>query len=178
MAEEAWLDGELDDYAPMLMPSAYALVQAIVDLKSVTANLSDEELLRKPYGAPSIAFHLRHISGSIERLLTYSRGVKLNDAQFEFLTNETADFSDSNVAELTQKAVDSINNALDELKTVAPESLFEQRFVGRKKLATNVFGLLFHIAEHTARHVGQIVTTAKIITLSEVLTRSVHKLRQ
>lgn len=65
--------------------------------------------------------------------------------------------------ELTEKAVAEINKALDALKTVNPEILFEERFVGRRRLSTNVFGLLFHIAEHTARHVGQIVTTAKIV---------------
>ena len=125
--------------------------------------MTNEELLKCPNGAPSVAFHLRHIAGSIDRLLTYSRGEDLSGEQFEFLKNEGAEVSKLNAAQLTENAVAEINNALEALKNIAPESLFEDRFVGRKRLPTNVFGLLFHIAEHTARHVGQVVTTAKIV---------------
>lgn len=163
MAEEAWLNGKLEGFAPIMMPAAHALRQAIVDLEKAAVNLSDEELTAKPNGAPSVAFHLRHIAGSVERLLTYARGENLSAAQFDFLKAETAENSDLNAAELVERAVTSIKAALDFCKKVSPEILFEERFVGRKKLPTNVFGLLFHIAEHTARHVGQTVTTAKIV---------------
>lgn len=162
MEREAWLDGKLEGYAPIVMPAAHALVQAITDLEKAARNLSVEELNARPNDAPSVAFHLRHIAGSVDRLLTYSRGEQLNEAQFEFLKSETED-SNANAAELTERAVAEIRNALEELKSIQPEILFEERFVGRQKLPTNVFGLLFHIAEHTARHVGQIVTTAKIV---------------
>ena len=144
-------------------PAAHALVQAGVDLRKVASGLSDEELTARPNGAPSAAFHLRHIAGSIDRLLTYAGGEELNDAQINFLKSETADNSGLNAAELTQKAISEINRALETLKNVPPEILYEERFVGRKKLPTNVFGLLFHIAEHTARHVGQIITISKIV---------------
>ena len=163
MESEAWLGGKLEDYAPILMPAAHAMAQSITDLQRFAAGLSDEELMARPNGAPSAAFHLRHIAGSIDRLLTYSRGEQLNDAQFVALKAETADDSDFNAAELTRRAVAEINNALEVLKNVGLNDLFAQRFVGRQKLTTNVFGLLFHIAEHTARHVGQVVTTATIV---------------
>jgi len=163
VANEAWLDGKLEGYAPLVMPAAHALRQAIVDLQKHAPGLSDEELTARPNNAPSAAFHLRHIAGSIDRLLTYSRGEQLNEAQFAALKAETADDSDFNTAELTRRAVGEINNALEALKNVDLDSLFEERFVGRQKLPTNVFGLLFHIAEHTTRHVGQVVTTAAIV---------------
>lgn len=163
MATEAWMNGPLDGYEPVVMPAAHALVQAIEDLEKATDGLSDEEILERPNGAPSIAFHLRHIAGSIDRLLTYSRGIALNAEQFERLKAEETAGSESSAGELTQRAVDEITKALEELKTFETESLFEERFVGRQKLPTNVYGLLFHIAEHTARHVGQVVTTAKIV---------------
>ncbi len=145
------------------MPIAYAPVQAIVDLERFAADLTDEELLSRPNDSLSAAFHLRHIAGSIDRLLTYARGEELNEKQFDWLEKETASDSDLNAAELTQKAVSEINHALETLKNIEAESLFEERFVGRRRLPTNVFGLLFHIAEHTARHVGQIITIAKIV---------------
>ncbi len=163
MAEEAWLSGKLDGFAHLLMPAAHALSQAITDLKKSAAELTNEALLIKPNGAASVAFHLRHIGGSVDRLLTYAKNESLSDAQFEFLKNETAETSDLNAEELVGQAVFAIENALRFMKEVAPEILFEERTVGRKKLATNVFGLLFHIAEHTARHVGQVVTTARIV---------------
>jgi len=163
MESEAWLGGKLEDYAPILMPAAHAMAQSITDLQKFAPGLSDEELTARPNGAPSAAFHLRHIAGSIDRLLTYSRGEQLNDAQFAALKAETADDFDLNAAELTRRASGEINNALEVLKNVDLNGLFEERFVGRRKLPTNVFGLLFHIAEHTARHVGQIVTMVKIV---------------
>ncbi len=163
MANEAWLNGKFDGYAPLVMPAAHALVQAIADLERFAPHLSDAELFNRPNDSPSAAFHLRHIAGSIDRLLSYSRGEELSEMQFEFLRAENSDDADLNASELTQKAISEINKALDALKNIAPESLFEKRFVGRKRLPTNVFGLLFHIAEHTARHVGQVITIAAIV---------------
>lgn len=90
MADEAWLSGKLDGYAAVMMPAAHALVQSIVDLRKTAANLTNEELNARPGDAPSIAFHLCHIAGSIDRLLTYARGEHLTDAQFDFLRNESA----------------------------------------------------------------------------------------
>ena len=167
MANEVWLEGKLDGYAPTVMPAAHALAQSIVDLKRFAAELDDEELAARPNDSPSAAFHLRHIAGSVDRLLTYARGEELNEAQFDFLKSEAADGSHLNAAELTQKAIDEINHALETLKNISPESLFEERFVGRGRLPTNVFGLLFHIAEHTARHVGQVVTISKIVRIEK-----------
>jgi hypothetical protein len=47
-----------------------------------------------------------------------------------------------------------------ELAAVDPEQL---RGVGKKQLPTSVGGLLVHIADHTQRHVGQAITTAKVL---------------
>jgi uncharacterized damage-inducible protein DinB len=163
MAEEAWLGGKLDGFSPVVMPAAHALRQAITDLEKAAADLAPEELAARPHGAASVAFHLRHIAGSTNRLLTYARGEELSAAQFEFLKTETAEPGDSSAEELIVLATAAIEEALEYCRTVAPEILFEERFVGRKKLPTNVFGLLFHIAEHTARHVGQVITTARIV---------------
>lgn len=162
MAEEAWLSGKLDGFSDVMMPTAHALVQAIRDLEKVS-DLTDEELLTKPNNSPSVAFHLRHIAGSCDRLLIYSKGENLSEKQFEFLKYETANESSLSTEDLVDQAVLSIEKVLEFCKIVSPDILFEPRFVGRKKLQTNVFGLLFHIAEHTARHIGQIITTAKIV---------------
>ena len=145
MEHEAWLNGKLEGYEPLLMPAAHALRQSIVDLQKFALDLSREELTARPNGAPSAAFHLRHIAGSIDRLLTYSRGEQLTDAQFAALKTEAAVDANLNAAELTNRAVAQINDTLEALKNVDLNDLFEERFVGRHKLPTNVFGLLFHI---------------------------------
>lgn len=163
MSEEAWLSGKLEGCSDVMMPTAHALVQAIADLKKSANDLTKEELLAKPNNSPSVAFHLRHIAGSCDRLLTYAKDETLSESQFEVLKWETAETSSLTAEELVNQAILKIEEVLEFCKNVSPETFFEERFVGRKKLQTNVFGLLFHIAEHTARHVGQVVTTAKIV---------------
>lgn len=161
--EEFWLSGVIEDVPPILMPAVHALMQAARDIKSATANLADNELWIKPNDAPSVGFHLLHIAGSVDRLLTYARGEKLNEQQFADLIAENSFDQSATAAEITRKAIDKIEFAIDEIKQTPVEILFEKRTVGRKELPTNVFGLLFHIAEHTQRHVGQVITTAKIV---------------
>lgn len=161
MKREAWLDGKLENFSLVKMPAAHALAQAKYEIENAP-ELSFEELTSRPNNASSAAFHLKHIAGSIDRLLTYTRGENLTEKQFDFLKAETSE-TDLYFTNLQSETVKAIDDALEFLKNTPEESLFETRFVGREKLATNVFGLLFHIAEHTARHVGQFVTTAKIV---------------
>ena len=157
------MSGALPDVKLILMPAAHALVEARRNIETATKDLNDTEVWAKPNNAPSVAFHLRHIAGSIDRLLTYTRGEKLTDAQFDFLRRES-EFDHSETAEtLTAKAVQAVETALEVLRRTDENILFEPRFVGRQNLPTNVFGLLFHIAEHTQRHTGQIVTTARVV---------------
>lgn len=161
MAEEAWLSGKLDGYFELMMPAAHALTQAANELRAF-ADLDVDELYGRPNGVPSIAFHLKHIAGSIDRLLTYAKGGELSEGQRLYLEHETT--SNIETAEkLVGNAVGAINIALAACRTVPVEHVFDARAVGQKKLPTTIFGLLFHIAEHTARHVGQITTTAKFV---------------
>ncbi len=165
--EEAWLSGPIENISPLLMPAAHALVQAAADIEKNIDDLMNEELWTKPNGAPSVGFHLCHIAGSINRLLTYCRDEKLNERQFAELAEETK-INDSLDAEiLTRKVLERIGEAVRVIGSTTEESLLEKRTVGRKQLPTNVFGLLFHIAEHTQRHVGQIVATAKIVNVKK-----------
>ena len=161
--EEAWLSGTIENISPFLMPAAHALIQAVVDIEKNVNVLSIDEVWLTPNNVPSVGFHLLHIAGSIDRLLTYCRNEKLTDQQFAELSEETKINNTQDVETLTQKTIERIEGAIRVIRSTPEESLFEKRYVGRKKLPTNVFGLLFHIAEHTQRHVGQIITTAKIV---------------
>jgi uncharacterized damage-inducible protein DinB len=157
---EVWLRGPLESISPTLMPVAHALLQSSEDVE-VAADLSDEQLWRKPGGAASVGFHLRHIVGSVDRLSTYARGEQLSQGQLEFLSNEENPMSDAK--QLVKETKEALDNMVEILQTINDATLLEPRAVGRKKLPSTVIGLLYHIGEHTSRHAGQIITTAKIL---------------
>ncbi|HXG85671.1 MAG TPA: DinB family protein [Pyrinomonadaceae bacterium] len=165
--EEAWLSGPIENISPLLMPAAHSLVQAAVDIERNADCLTTEELWTKPNGAPSVGFHLLHIAGSIDRLLTYCRDKTLNEKQFAELAEETKVNDSVDAETLARNALEKVGETIRVIGSTSEESLFEKRAVGRKRLPTNVFGLLFHIAEHTQRHVGQIVATAKIVKIKK-----------
>jgi uncharacterized damage-inducible protein DinB len=161
---EAWLRGPLQDISLLLTPAAHALLQAAGDIEHAAIALTTEEVWREPGGAPSVGFHLRHVAGSIDRLLTYAHGRQLSDDQFRALSVESSpgQHAEDSVT-LVRAATTRIEDALRALRSTPEESLSEPREVGRARLPSTVFGLLFHIAEHTQRHAGQIVTTARIV---------------
>jgi uncharacterized damage-inducible protein DinB len=161
---EAWLGGPLPDVSLLLTPAAHALIQAAIDIERAAASLTVEEVWSTPADAPSVGFHLRHIAGSIDRLLTYARGRQLDDEQLRALSLESipGEPAETSVA-LVRSATARIEEVIEALRTTPGEHLSEPREVGRAKLPSTVFGLLFHIAEHTQRHTGQVVTTARIV---------------
>jgi uncharacterized damage-inducible protein DinB len=164
MSPEPWLRGPLPNVDPVLMPAAHALVQASEDLTLAASDLRPEELVEQPGGAASVAFHLVHIAGSIDRLLTYARGAGLNDEQRAAAAGEAElAESSSDVAALVARAHGAIEVALTQIRVTPAESLLEPRAVGRARLPSTVHGLLFHVAEHTQRHMGQLIATAKAV---------------
>lgn len=159
---EPWLRGPIAGMPAMVMPAAHALMQAAEDISMVVAGLTEEQLWALPGGAAAVGFHLRHLAGSIDRLLTYADGEMLSDEQMTELDAEVV--SDSRSAEeLARAAVASIERAIGVMRETPPELYLEMRGVGRKRLHSTMFGLLVHIAEHTQRHVGGIVATAKVV---------------
>jgi uncharacterized damage-inducible protein DinB len=164
MQPEAWLRGPLEGVNPFLMPAAHALVQAAEDLERAAAPLEAEELWLRPGGAASVGFHLRHIAGSIERLLTYAAGRQLTEEQKQAVAGEAEPGEPPEpAAAVLQAAQAAIERALEVLRATPREALLEPREVGRARLPSTVLGLLFHVAEHTQRHTGQVITTAKIV---------------
>ncbi len=146
------------------MPAAHALVQASEDLARAAAGLSFGELWTKPGDAASVGFHLQHIRGSLGRLLAYARGRALDPEQMRELAAEGQRGDPPADADtLVRAAQRAITETLEAFRTVSRKELFAPRVVGRRALPTNTFGLLFHLAEHTQRHTGQVITTARIV---------------
>jgi uncharacterized damage-inducible protein DinB len=161
---EFWLRGPVEGIPPLLMPVAQALLQSRHDLHEAAAALTPDQLWDRPGGAASVGFHLRHISGSVDRLFTYARGESVRDDQLITLRREGNPCSPPATARDLLALVDmTLGDAVNSLKAVSEDQLLTPRAVGRAQLPSNVLGLLFHAAEHTQRHTGQVVTTSKII---------------
>jgi uncharacterized damage-inducible protein DinB len=158
---EAWLRGPVNGIDPLVMPAVHALMHAEEEIARVVPGLTADELWSMPGGAASIGYHLKHIAGSIDRMLTYARGATLGRGQLAGLSDESK--RDGDAAGLGDEARKAIESAIAQISTTPIASLHEPRTVGRKALPTTVFGLLFHIGEHTARHAGQIVTLSKVV---------------
>jgi uncharacterized damage-inducible protein DinB len=164
MEPEAWLRGPLPDVDPYLMPAAHALIQSGEDLEVAVKGLGAEQLWARPGGAASVGFHLRHIPGAIDRLLAYARGEALTDAQRAAAKAEGSPEGDT--ATLLAAARKGIDQALAQIRSTPRESLLDARPVGRAGLPSTVLGLIFHVAEHTQRHTGQVIATAKVVRAS------------
>jgi hypothetical protein len=161
---EYWLRGPVPGVAPLLQPVAHALLQARDDVIRVVSPLTAEQLWTTPGGAASIGFHVRHLTGSLDRLFGYARGAELSVEQLAYLRAEK-DPGDPLVsaATLLSTFAAGIDRALDQVRSTPEAILLEPRSVGRQHLPSTVIGLMFHGAEHTTRHAGQIITTAKFL---------------
>jgi uncharacterized damage-inducible protein DinB len=159
MFPEPWLRGPLPGIDPLLAPLLYSFQMAREDLAKWTQGLTTTEIWATPHGFGSVGFHLRHIAGSTDRLMTYVQGKQLSETQMAALTAE----KDPGASRETLLA--ALNAAFDSaeagLRSLHPAQLAEPRAVGRKQLPTTVIGLLFHIAEHTQRHAGQAISAAQ-----------------
>jgi len=162
-APEAWLRGPVPGISPALQPAAHALIQALEDAERLAASLDTATLWRTPGNAASIGFHLRHMANALDRLFTYARGEQLSEAQRAALAAEKTPTPEVDAATLLAGLRRAVERALDQLRATRDEELDEPRAVGRARLPSTVRGLLYHAAEHTARHAGQVSTTVKVL---------------
>jgi len=158
---EPWLRGTYADVPAAGRAVLHALDLALDDITKWTAGLTGEEIHSAPLGLTPIAFHLRHIARSTDRILTYSEGNQLTQEQLAALKVEST--GDETLAELIAAVEISFSNAAERIRVLATADLNTPRFVGRRQLPTSIGGALIHVADHTQRHTGQVVTTAKVI---------------
>lgn len=151
----------------LLQPAAHAFIMAREDVAAAAADLSIDQLWARPGGAASIGFHIAHLSGATDRLLTYARGEALSESQKAALGYERdiATIRPS-VVELVAAWHRAVDAALAHLAATPESAVSDARFVGKAQLPSTVLGLIFHAAEHASRHTGQIVTTAKVVRAS------------
>lgn len=158
---EAWLRGPVDGFAPMLMPVVHSLIQAREDIEALLPIVAAEDVWAMPGGAASVGFHVRHLGGALDRLFTYARGQQLDDVQKAFARSEGE--AGASLADVVAETSRTIDRALAQLRATPADSLLDPREVGRARLPSTTLGLLFHAAEHSTRHAGQAISTARIL---------------
>lgn len=158
---EPWLRGTLMHVDPVRRAVLHALELAKEDLEKWCGDLSDEELNARPGDVAPIAFHLRHIARSTDRLLTYAENRSLSPEQIAVMKQELdpGGKRETLFAELNH----GLETAVERIRAIPPERLPEPRVVGRQQMPTTVAGLVVHVGDHAQRHVGQAITTAKIL---------------
>ena len=160
---EVWLRGPVAGVPPLLQPVAHALLQAAEEVATLLTDFPAEKLAGRPLGLASVGFHLRHLTGVLDRTFTYARGAALSPTQLAYLAAEGQPPTHPGaVAELTQAFQQQVAAALEQLKNTPEAILTEARGVGRARLPSTVIGLLVHAAEHTTRHVGQLLVTVRM----------------
>jgi uncharacterized damage-inducible protein DinB len=159
-ATEPWLRGPLEGVHPLVMPVFFSFAQVREDLAKYTTGLTRDQVWRKADTA-SLGFHLKHIPGSADRLTTYLFSGQLSEEQMRTLRDESV--PDLDLPELLEHLDSGLRACEERLLKLNPETLYEPRRVGRKALPTTVIGLIVHIAEHTQRHLGQAITTCKVV---------------
>ncbi|GAB3877246.1 hypothetical protein GCM10028824_36910 [Hymenobacter segetis] len=164
---EVWLRGPLPDMPPLLQPIAHALLQAREELNAGMQDFPPALLNERPSGVASVGFHLQHLTGVLDRIFTYARGEALSENQLAALAAENPPLAIENdaVQKLVQCFSVQVDNALAQLRSTDEITLTEGRGVGRAQLPSTVIGLLMHAAEHTTRHLGQLLVTAKWVKM-------------
>ncbi len=161
---EVWLRGPVEAVPALLQPVAHSLLQCREEISSTVTGLTADQIWTTPSGAASMGFHVQHAAGSLDRLFTYARGEQLSSEQRAALAAEgEPDLAPNVGASLLAAFHDAVERALAQLRNTDESTLREARSVGRAQLPTTVIGLLFHAAEHTQRHAGQAVTTARVV---------------
>lgn len=164
--KEVWLRGPVAGIPGLLQPVAHALMQVREEIRLLMNDFDDEYLWKNVGGLASAGFHLQHISGVLDRLFMYAKGCQLEPQQLRYLENEGKPAALTSVA-LVQAVNVQVEQALHQLQQADPESLLQARDVGRSRLPSTVLGLYVHAAEHTMRHLGQLLVTVKVLPLVE-----------
>ncbi|MDZ4257785.1 MAG: DinB family protein [Gemmatimonadales bacterium] len=161
---EPWLRGPIEGIPALLLPAAHAFQMAWEDVERAVAGLTDQQVWHSVEGIPPLGFHLAHLSGSTDRLLSYARGEALTPAQREVLLSErTLMDTRPALSVILERWRATVQVAQVQLAATDEATLLEPRLVGRRELPSTVLGLIFHAAEHAARHTGQVVTTAAVV---------------
>jgi uncharacterized damage-inducible protein DinB len=160
---EVWLRGPLEGIPALLQPVAHALLQAQEEIHDQLLDFPEALLWEQPAGVASPGFHLQHMAGVLDRLFTYAEGQTLSTQQLEYLAKEGKPVEDITLVSLLNTFDAQLSKSITRLKHIDQDALTGIRGVGRQQVPSTVLGLLFHAAEHTMRHTGQLLVTVQVV---------------
>jgi len=161
---EVWQRGPVPNITPLLQPVAHALLQAQEEIHGLLKNFNPLLFWQQPAGLASPAFHVQHITGVLDRLFTYAKGEALSPLQLQALSLEGKHDETMGMDVVLAAFDNQMKKAIAQLQQTEVATILDARGIGRKKIPTNVLGLLFHAAEHTMRHTGQLLVTTSMLT--------------
>ena len=153
--------GPIEGVEPLVAPVFYSFTQVREELAHYTEGLTTEQVWRQVNSLPTLGFHLRHIAGSVDRLMSYLMEAEISPEQIVYLKSEGE--PGASLDELLAGVDAAFAKAESQLRTIKADDIHAPRYIGRKRLPTSVLGLLVHVSEHTQRHLGQSITTAKLM---------------
>ena len=162
---EYWLRGPVDGITGLLQPAAHAILQSKAEVHQGLKDFPDSLIWERPEGVASVAFHLQHIPGVLDRMFTYASGKQLNQQQLDYMIAEGIEDDAITISSLLDFFDKRVEKALEQLRSTPENDLLQPRSVGRKQIPSNVIGLLFHGAEHIQRHTGQLLVTARVVNV-------------
>ncbi|EEI93072.1 hypothetical protein HMPREF0765_1370 [Sphingobacterium spiritivorum ATCC 33300] len=160
---EVWMRGPIAGVPGLLQPVAHALLQAQEDITDAVKGIDEQSLWQRPSGVASIGFHLQHMIGVIDRMFTYAQDRPLSEQQLSYLAKEGLVDPTVTVESLLLQLEIQLQSAISQLCSTDTDQLTAIRYLGRKRIPTTLTGLLFHAAEHTQRHTGQLLVTARVL---------------
>lgn len=160
---EWWQRGPIDGVPAVLQPVAHILLQVRESVGELVENMTEAEWNARPANVASCAFHVRHITGVIDRLFTYARGEGLSADQFAAIRSTGDQLAIADVPAVLAALSARVDTAITQLRTTDVATLGDFRGVGRSQLPSTVIGCLVHGAEHSMRHVGQLSVTSRVV---------------
>ncbi len=160
---EVWLRGPLNNIPALLQPAAHTLLQAREELNVFMTGFPDALLWLRIAGMASPGFHLQHLTGVLDRLFTYAKGEGLTEEQLKYLSLEGKPNKKLRAIDLVKQFNSQVDKAIVQLSNTDEKVLTQTRGVGRSQLPSTVIGLYVHAAEHTMRHLGQLLVTVKVL---------------
>lgn len=157
---EPWLRGPMEMAPAGTAGVLRAFQQVAEDLPRFTAGIAQDQLWAQPAGLSTIGFQLKHIAGSLDRLTTYFKGGRLSEAQLQALSEEHT--PGAALPELLRGAFDALEHAFNQVGRLRQTEFRQTCYIGRERIPVTAIDLAIHMAEHTQRHLGQLIVLCRL----------------
>lgn len=139
---EPWLRGTLNNVPPIQRAVLHGLELAKEDVQRWCGKLSEDPLKAGLGGIAPLAFHIRHIARSMDRLLTYADGKSLRAEQIGATKAELN--PGARREDLFAELSAALQFSAERIRTFSVGDFDLPRSIGRQQMPTTVGGILVH----------------------------------